>query len=105
MEKMLNAICGLRVTDAVLAEGDAGITFENGISLTVYNRYELEGFVSRDTQLLIDKTVTNVDEEMDMITIRFENKLALRIDMRDEAYTGPEAIQLRVPGEPIMVWS
>lgn len=105
MEKMLNAICGLRVTDAVFAEGDAGIIFENGISLTVYNRYVLEGLVLRDSQLLIDKIVTHVDEEMDFITIRFDNNCALRIDMRDEAYTGPEAMQLRVPGEPIVVWS
>lgn len=101
----LSVICGLKVVDAVLAEDGAGISFENGISLAIYNRYELVGFVLNDTQLLIGNIVTHVEEGTDTTTIRFENNLALRIDMRDEAYTGPEAMQLRVPGEPIVIWN
>ncbi len=101
----LSVICGLKVADAVLAEGDAGISFENGISLAIYNMYELEGFVLSDTQRLIGNIVTHVDEGMDTTTIRFQNNWALRIDMRDEAYTGPEAMQLRVPDDPIVIWN
>ncbi len=101
----LSVICGLKVADAVLAEGDAGISFENGISLAIYNRYELVGFVLSDVQRLIGNIVTHVDEGADTTTIRFENNWALQIDMRDEAYTGPEAMQLRVPGEPIVIWN
>lgn len=106
MEKSkLSVICGLKVADAALAEGDGGISFENGISLTIYNRYELVGFVLSDIQRLIGNIVTHVDEGVDTITIGFENNWMLRIDMRDDAYTGPEALQLRVPGEPIVIWN
>lgn len=101
----LSVICGLKVADAVFAEGDAGINFENGISLAIYNRYELVGFVSSDVQYLLGINVTDVDVGADALTIRFENNWALRVDMRDEAYTGPEAMQLRVPGEPIVIWN
>lgn len=101
----LSVICGLQVADAVLVEGDAGIRFENGISLAIYNRYELVGFVSGDAPQLIGNIVTQVDEDADTTTIRFENNWALLIDLRDGAYTGPEAMQLRVPGEPIVIWN
>lgn len=101
----LSIILGLKVTDALLSESDAGISFEGEISLVIYNRYELEGFSSNDAQWLVGKMVTHVDEATDTTTIRFENDLVLRIDMRDEAYTGPEAMQLLVPGEPTVVWS
>lgn len=101
----LGIICGLKVENAVLAENDAGIGFENGISLAIYNRYELVGFILSDAQQLIGNTVTHVDESAGTITIGFENNWALRVDMRDEAYTGPEAMQLCVPGKPIVIWN
>lgn len=104
-QSKLSVICGLKVADAVLAEGDAGIMFENGISLAIYNRYELEGFVLSDAHRLTGNVVTHVDEGSDTTTIRFENNWALRVDMREEAYTGPEAMQLRAPGEPIVIWN
>lgn len=106
MEKSkLKVICGLKVTDAVWTEGDAGISFEHGISLAIYNKYEFVGFGLDNAKLLIGNFVTDVDESSNTITIRFKNNFALRIDMRDEAYTGPEAMQLRVPGEPIVIWN
>lgn len=106
MEKSkLQKICGLKVLDVVLAISDAGINFENGISLSVYNNYVLLGGALSDEKLLVGKTVTSVDESEHVITINFENSMAIRVDMRDEAYIGPEAIQLRVPGEPIVIWN
>jgi len=101
----LSVLFGLKVVDVVLADGDIGIGFENGISLSIYNKYELEGFVLSDALRLVGNTVTYVDEQKEVITIRFENNWVLRVDMRDEAYSGPEAMQLRVPDDPIVVWN
>jgi hypothetical protein len=101
----LRHICGLRVVDAVLNEGNIGFSFEKGISLAIYNKIELVGFTSNGKQMLIGNVVEDVDEKNNMITIRFRNSLEIRIDMRDEAYMGPEAMQLRIPGEPIVIWS
>lgn len=101
----LEVISGLKVVDAALPEGDAGLRFENGISLAIYNRFELVGFASSDAELLIGNVVTELDDGANMIRIRFDNNWMIQIDMRDEAYTGPEAMQLRVPGEPIVIWN
>lgn len=105
MESKLMAICGLKVADVVLTIGDAGVSFENGISLAIYNKIELMGFALGDAHILIGKAVVDVEEGKHSITIKFENNFAIQIDMREEAYTGPEAIQLRVPGKPIVIWN
>lgn len=99
----LQLICGLKVADVVLAIGDAGISFKNGVSLAIYNNFVLVGIILGDANLLIGKVVIGVDESEHTITIKFENNIAINIDMRDEAYTGPEVMQLRVPGEPIVI--
>jgi hypothetical protein len=101
----LEAICGLKVVDAILAEGDTGICFENGASLSIYNRYKLFGFDTSDAQVLIGQVVTHVNDDINAVTIIFGNNSEIRIELVDDAYTGPEAIQFRVPGEPIVVWN
>lgn len=101
----LKAICGAKIVDAVFTIGDAGMSFENGISLAIYNNFKLVGTTSSDAKTLIGKSVTDVSESKYMVTIRFDNDSVLQIDMRDEAYTGPEAMQLRVPDEPIVIWN
>lgn len=101
----LKAICGLKVIDVALSVGDAGFSFENGTSLAIYNNFELVGLDANDAKKLIGKTVTDVVESKDTVTIKFENKSAIHVDMRDVAYYSPEAMQLRVQGEPIVVWN
>lgn len=100
----LSVICGLKVLDAVSDEEGAGIDFEKGINLVIYNTYELLGFPVNDVQHLIGKIVTHVDDGEETVTIKFENNIVLRVDMRDEAYIGPEAMELCVPGEPDVIW-
>lgn len=101
----LKAIRGFKVLDAVLDIDDAGISFENGASLAIYNNFELAGAFSNNAQLLVGKIVTDVDESEYAITIKFGEDFIIRIDMRDDAYNGPEAIELRIPGEPIVIWN
>lgn len=104
-ESKLKKICNLKIMNAVFIEGEAGISFENGTNLSIYNRFELEGFNLEDVHLLVGSFITDVQECEEIILICFRNNLKLRIDMRDEAYTGPEALQLCVPGEPIIIWN
>lgn len=106
MEKSkLSVICGLKIASAVLAENNVTLRFENGIVLAIYNRHKLEGLILNDAQRLIGNIVSQIDDERDTVTIKFDNNLGIRIDMSDEAYTGPEAMQLRVPGKPIVIWN
>jgi len=100
----LQKIQGLKVVDAALDVGDAGVSFDNGIILAIYNKFLLLGGAC-DAKSLIGEVVASVDEDEYMITIRFENNVTINVDLRDEAYTGPEAIQLRIPDEPLIIWN
>lgn len=106
MRSKLRVLLGLNVVDATLIVGDAGILFGNKTSLAIYNKFELTGIPDNDAQTLIGNTIDDVDESDGVITIKFKkNNASIKIDMKDDAYTGPEAIQLRVPGEPIVIWN
>ena len=101
----LESIVGLKIVDAILTIGDVGIGFENGGSLAIYNDFNLTGFSQNETNLLIGNKAIKVDDNGETIIIYFENNLSLAIDLREESYTAPEAIQLRIPGEPIIIWN
>jgi hypothetical protein len=104
-ESKLQTICGLKVVDAEFIISDTGLLFENGIRLVIYNKFDLVGISHSDVKQLIGKAVCNVDEGEHLITIFFEKNVAIEIDMRDDAYSGPESIQLLIPGEPIIIWN
>jgi len=82
-----------------------GLHFEAGIRLIIYNKYALSGPIYDDGTIVIGSTVNQIDECSEFITICFEDASSIKIDMRDEAYSGPEAMQLNVPGEPIVIWN
>jgi hypothetical protein len=103
--KKLESIVGLRVVDAILTIGDAGIRFENGASLAIYNEFSLTGFSQNEERLLINNLVTRINDSGNKISIFFEKELSIEIDMHEESYTSPEAMQLRIPGEPIIIWN
>ena len=101
----LESIVGLKIIDAILTIGDAGIGFENGGSLAIYNKFNLTGFSQNEACLLIDNKVIRVNDNGEAISIFFGGNLSLEIDMREDSYTAPEAMQLRISGEPITIWN
>ncbi|MGD0959772.1 MAG: hypothetical protein ABSB19_08200 [Methylomonas sp.] len=105
MDTKLSDIRRLKVVDISIVPGDAGIRFEKGISLAIYNNFEINGLKKSDANNLIGIMLTDVYEDKNTIILNFENDVSLQIDLRDEAYTGPEALELWVPGKPIVVWN
>lgn len=101
----LQAICGLKILDATFDDGEAGLRFHDGTILAIYNKFELENIIPVDASRIIGACIRQVDESEASIALIFDNELTLRIDMRGEAFSGPEAMQLRVPGESIVVWN
>ncbi len=101
----IQVICGLKVVDMVLSEDSAGVVFENEVNLIIYNKFILIGVTSYKAKKIIGKVVIGVEENEFSVTINFEDSLAIKIDMNDEAYSVPEAMQLLVPGEPIVIWN
>ena len=58
----LESIVGLTIVDVILTVGDAGIGFENGGSLAIYNKFNLAGFSHNETHLLIGSKAIKIDD-------------------------------------------
>jgi hypothetical protein len=73
--------------------------------ITIYNPLNLEGF-SRDdpSRTSAGLFLTNVEESKDAIVLRFSGGATLAIDLRDESYSGPEAVVLTKHTGEIIVW-
>ncbi|MFM0736920.1 hypothetical protein PQQ51_06700 [Paraburkholderia xenovorans] len=104
-ETKLSVIIGRAVMDADLTPQDAGLLFEEEITLNLYNRYTVTGLIGPSAKALIGSRVTNVTETSEHAILEFDSNVRIEIDLTDDAYTSPEAMQLRVPGSPIMIWS
>ncbi|MDA8485650.1 hypothetical protein NNO07_21490 [Pseudomonas resinovorans] len=101
----LEIICGVKISDISLIDNDAGIVFENGCSPSIYNKFTLSGINKRDEKILIGRKITKINEDAQEITMTLEGNFMITINMRDNAYSGPEALQLRIPGNPIVIWN
>ncbi len=104
-ESKLSVVVGKAVMDADLTPQDAGLLFEEGITLNLYNRYTVTGLIGSSAKALIGARVTNVTETSEHAILEFDSNVRVEIDLTDDAYTSPEAMQLRVPGSPILIWN
>jgi hypothetical protein len=103
MESQLKVLVNLRVESTAELHDYLQLFFEEGSILSIYNEFELSD--SGDTNSLQGATLKKVEETQDTIALDFSNEQHLRIDLRDEAYRGPEAVVLHVPGKFIVVWN
>ncbi len=75
--------------------------FKEGAVLTVCGHSAVsDGRISALRGARLD----DVEETHEQVSLTFTGK-CLRIDLRDEAYSGPEALVLHLPGGPIIVWN
>jgi hypothetical protein len=81
------------------------IHFELGPSLSIFNTVALTGPVAEDLAAINGKRLLIADESAEKATLRFEDESVIEVDLRDEAFNGPEAMTLHLPGEPIVVWN
>ena len=104
MASLLNTIVGCIVSDAKQVHDYVQITFSNKIGLSIYNKICVDQGL-KPLSKLNGKMVTSIAEEAISIRINFIDHTQICIDMRPEAYRGPEALQLNRPGEPPVIWN
>jgi len=103
---LLQELVGLRVVKAESLEYDLIVWFQNGEVLTVYNKFQItasDGRAGTDRNL-VGATLTELTEVHASLLLTFSNGVKLTIDMSEEGYSGPEALQLIRPGLPLVVW-
>ena len=104
----LTHIIGLKVIAVSVFSDGLSIRFHEGTQLIVYNQCKLTGAERLPFEIdaaFLEKRVLSVDESKTVVAIIFEGALSLDVDMSDSGYRGPEAMQLTVPGMPIVIWS
>jgi hypothetical protein len=103
MKSKLKVLVGLSVTGVLKIHDYVQLFFEKDITLNIYNDYRLTK--GAEIASLKEARVEKIEEKQDELILYFSEAKRLRIDLRDEAYNGPEALQLNVPGEPTVVWN
>ena len=104
MENPLRIIEGMIVTEADTVHDYVQLAFGREIGISIYNNMEiLPGSISLGT--LVGKSVSRTDVRDDLIEIEFAYRTILKVDMRPDAYRGPEALQLNRVGHLPVIWN
>ena len=103
---ILHNLAGSAVDKSEIVEDDLIVWFQNGELLTVYNKFQItasDGSPGTD-RALAGATLTELTEDDASLQLTFSNGINLTIDMSEDGYSGPEALQLTRPGLPSIVW-
>jgi hypothetical protein len=103
----INKLEGCRVNKILSVHDYYQLYFDNDAVLTIYNPFVISQRASSFTSInsLNDSIVKSIEViEHDCVTFTFDDDLQLSIKVDYESFTGPEALELNIPNEPIMVW-
>jgi len=103
MTSQLDVLVGMVVTDALQVHDYVQLLFEKDVSLNIYNGWRLCN--GDDLRALNGATLLTVEEKQAKLIFSFSNGKGLDIDLCDDAYNGPEALELNIPGQPTVVWN
>ena len=103
MTSQLDVLVGMVVTDALKVYDYVQLLFEKNVSLNIYNALRL--YNDDDLRVLNGATLLKVEEKPEKLIFSFSNGTRLDIDLCDDAYNGPEALELNIPGQPTVVWN
>lgn len=85
------------------------LLFEEGWELVIYNPVTVEASGIRislgDGNVLVGKTVAGCVTMPDECLLQLSADVSLRVDLRDEVFVGPEAMQLIGPAGEIVIWN
>ena len=103
MTSQLDVLVGMVVTEALQIYDYVQLLFEKDISLNIYNALRLCN--GDDLRVLNGAALLTVEEKPDTLIFAFSNGKRLDVNLCDTAYSGPEALELNVPGQPTVVWN
>jgi hypothetical protein len=102
-------LIGLTLTSVDVSTDLVRLLFEDGWRLIIYNPCAMEvsglSVPLGDGNMLIGRTVITSVTTCDGFELQLSGGVSLRVDLRDEAFVGPEAMQLIGPTGEIIVWN
>ena len=76
--------------------------FEGG---AILNIYDLSKLSEKDLSALAGKVVRSVHESEKKVVLALDDGMRLEVDLENPSFSGPERLQLIVPGKPTIIWS
>ncbi len=103
----INKLEGLRVSKTISVQDYHQVYFDNESILTIYNIFSVVNNHSSSNIKVLEGLKVNsiLVVEDDHIEFEFDNNVRLNIKIDEESFVGPEALELHIPNEPIMVWN
>jgi hypothetical protein len=92
------------VTEVVEIHDYVQLVFSDDIRISIYNEMTVSP-PSIAVSRLVGRIVTAVAEDDNAIEIQFLDGARIKVDMRAQAYRGPEALQLNRRGHPDVIWN
>jgi hypothetical protein len=107
--EIVGKLIGLALISASHSGGTMNVLFEGGWELAIYNPFVIEKTGDRisvdEESYLVGKTVVDCASDSEEFILTLSGRINLRVDLSDEAFTGPEAMQLIGPSGEIVVWN
>ena len=100
---LARTLSGRMVTAVAEIEGYIQFEFGKDIGLTIYNDCAITPAVPVSS--LHGKCATQIAERQDQVCIVFDGAVALTVDLRPQAWRGPEAMELWRSEHPLIVWN
>ena len=97
-------LAGKSVMRANSTDDGLGLWLDGECSLMIYNPCSILPASLKCTSL-IGRTIESASSALGEFRLNLGGGVTLVVDLRDEAYTGPEPMVLRIPGQPIVVWN
>jgi hypothetical protein len=98
-----DVLAGMMVYEACYVHNYVQLGFDPDHGLTINNKFELVG--AEHIGHLVGKRLKSFSSISDRIVLEFEGQAQLIIDLRENAWRGPEALELHGPNNLIVVWT
>ena len=99
----LEELTGLVISDIALEDDILGIAFEDGSSLSIFNKFEIDGDVSNLSRTKGEHLVSVTDTPA-TIDFKFSSGMTIRAGMTENDFCDPEAMVYYGADGRIVVW-
>ena len=103
MSNPLEQLIGQRVTKSIIGHDYAQVAFGASTILTITNAHTITG--GKTLAELEGLALAGVFQDADEVVLTFEDGTTLNVNLRPDAYRGPEAMVLHRKGQAIVVWN
>jgi hypothetical protein len=102
----LQPLIGKEVTLSV-KDDMVTIYSRDGWELHIYNSFSLtgDGFLKKPTDAPLSLVLLSFRFDRGELALQFSGDVTLTVDLSDDGYTGPEAMQLNGPDGKIIIWN